>query len=236
MSTRSCSSTSDHDPVRTVESVGTVDWDDRIGLQAAWGNAEKGWKVEVEWKTTPYGAGLFAKQDIRRGTVLRTGRNGRNLQQFGGVEEMRTFCEQGGTVAGTVAGTGAVSAAVVSYVSDYFYGFDPNHHPLGGEEREEPAASSREQGGGGGATTDTDRTGTEPIWYGIWVPGNGLNHGTAPNTVYRAAADGVARGIDLVALTDITSGDEVRDTSGRFTANNTTTTTHDATSARRACH
>ena len=49
------------------------------------------------------------------------------------------------------------------------------------------------------------------MWYGIWVPGNGLNHGIEPNTVYRTAAQGISHGIDLVALTDIASGDELLD-------------------------
>eukprot|EP00658_Telonema_sp_P-2_P084733 TRINITY_DN9492_c0_g1_i3.p2 TRINITY_DN9492_c0_g1~~TRINITY_DN9492_c0_g1_i3.p2 ORF type:complete len:121 (-),score=18.09 TRINITY_DN9492_c0_g1_i3:98-460(-) len=49
------------------------------------------------------------------------------------------------------------------------------------------------------------------MWYGIWVPGNGLNHSILPNTVYRTAEGGVELGIDLVALTDIYDGDEMLD-------------------------
>ena len=49
----------------TIDSIDSVNWDDRIGLQSAWSNPEKGWQVDVEWKTTPYGAGLFAKQDMK---------------------------------------------------------------------------------------------------------------------------------------------------------------------------
>ncbi len=171
--------------MRSVESVDSVDWNDRIGLQGAWSNVEKGWQVDVEWKDTPYGAGLFAKEDIRSGTVLRVGRNGRNLLQFEDAAAIRAFCEQG---------TGAAVQALVSYVSDYFYGFDPNND---GSSISSSSGSSGE--------------GAAPIWYGIWVPGNGLNHGTTPNTVYRTAAEGLAQGIDLVAMTDITSGDELLD-------------------------
>ena len=59
-----------------------VDWNDRVGLQSKWDNPSKGWKVKVEWRETPYGAGLFAAQDIPTNTVLRVGLNRRNLLQF----------------------------------------------------------------------------------------------------------------------------------------------------------
>ena len=165
----------------TIDSIDSVNWDDRIGLQSAWSNPEKGWQVDVEWKTTPYGAGLFAKQDMKTGTILRIGRTEKNLMQFKTAGEMKSFCEQG---------TGKAIPAVVSYVSDYFYGFDPNYNQI-----DEKNPSS----------------GQLPVWYGIWVPGNGLNHGIEPNTVYRTAAQGISHGIDLVALTDIASGDELLD-------------------------
>lgn len=42
-----------------------------IGLQTKWSNADKGWKVAVEWKKTPFGAGLFAAQDMDAGTTMR---------------------------------------------------------------------------------------------------------------------------------------------------------------------
>eukprot|EP00961_Rhodomonas_salina_P156511 2107588-Rhodomonas_salina.7 len=58
-------------PINTIAGTDALEWDDRIGLQEKWANAEKGWKVLVEWKQTPYGAGVFAAQDIAAGTVLR---------------------------------------------------------------------------------------------------------------------------------------------------------------------
>ena len=51
------------------------------------------------------------------------------------------------------------------------------------------------------ATSDDDR------FFGLWIPGNGLNHNEHPNTVYRATPDG----IDLVALVDIRPDDELFD-------------------------
>jgi len=44
-------------------------------------------------------------------------------------------------------------------------------------------------------------------FFGMWVPGNGLNHSLRPNTVYRATSEG----IDLVALEDISKGQELTD-------------------------
>lgn len=44
------------------------------------------------------------------------------------------------------------------------------------------------------------------------IPGNGLNHNESPNTVYREHSEqGTNAGVSLVALTDITKGDELYD-------------------------
>ena len=48
--------------------------------------------------------------------------------------------------------------------------------------------------------------GVGETWYGIWVPGNGLNHSEDANTVYLAAEGGLTTGINLVALTDVRAG------------------------------
>ena len=37
----------------------SLDWNDRIGLQNQYTLKEKGWKVQVDWRPTPFGAGLF---------------------------------------------------------------------------------------------------------------------------------------------------------------------------------
>jgi hypothetical protein len=145
----------------------TIDWNDRVGLQHLWDNQAKGWQVNVEWKQTLYGVGLFAKQDIAKDTVLRIGRVGKNLVEFQSADAMLYFCQG--------------NKDRVSYVADYFFGFDPK----------------------GDANI-------EDMWYGIWIPGNGLNHSPEPNTVYKAGGI-VTEGIDLVALADIKYGDELVD-------------------------
>jgi hypothetical protein len=164
--------------VNSLQSKSTVDWNDRVGLQNQWSNKDKGWQVEVEWKQTPRGAGVFAKQDIAAGATLRHGQCGLNQLQFQSAEEMAAFCQDS---------DGALKPALVAYLSDYFYGFNPN-----GSRAEENASSV--------------------MWYGIWVPGNGLNHSERPNTIYHASSDGgIAVGIDLAALTDVKKGDELLD-------------------------
>jgi hypothetical protein len=163
--------------VNSLQSKFSVNWDDRVSLQENWTNKSKGWQVNVEWKLGPFGAGVFATQDISAGTLLRYGRCGYNQMQFKSAEDIEAFCRD--------EDTGDLKPALVSYVSDYFYGFNPND----------------------GRTGDD----VAAMWYGIWVPGNGLNHSETPNTVYRLSPGGVAVGIDLVALTDVRSGDELVD-------------------------
>jgi len=175
--------------VNTIATMSSVDWDDRIGLQRKWPNANKGWKVEVEWKQTPFGAGVFAAQDIEPETVLRVGQNGMNLMQFRSVDDIEAFCRgaQG-------SATDTEYRARVGYVSDYLWGFDPNADARGYEvvrqENSRPLA---------------------PRFFGMWIPGNGLNHRLEPNTVYRPAAGGTDEGINLVALSPIKRGEELFD-------------------------
>ncbi|KAG1653892.1 hypothetical protein FOA52_013775 [Chlamydomonas sp. UWO 241] len=235
-------------PINCIEGPASVDWDDRLGLQQRWADIDKGWRVEVEWRATEYGVGLFAAQDIAAGTTLRHGRIGLNLLQFSSAAEMVAFCRGG------EAKRGAIQPALVAYVADYFYGWDPNEGAeaaaavgagatAGAGGAAGGAAAAGGGGGGGGAaaaaaagsapataggacaaatTAATSEEGADstldhtqppqPMWYGLWVPGNGLNHGPEPNVVYRAPPiGGVAVGIDLVAMTDVTAGEQLLD-------------------------
>jgi len=164
-----------------------VDWNDRVGMQAKWINEEKGWKVDVEWKLGPFGAGLFACQDIPNGTVLRVGKNGVNLVGFQSIKDIESFC-------GGEAEDREVYNAKLTYVKDYMWGF---------------SASNTD---GRGYDIDTPDNQKKERFFGMWCPGNGLNHNTNPNTVYRASANGgTDDGINLVAISDIKAGDELFD-------------------------
>lgn len=183
----------DIDLVNTIDPSlnSQVDWNDRVGMQEKWNNKEKGWKVSVEWKETPFGAGLFAAQDIANGTLLRIGKNGINLAQFTSIEDIEAFC--GGNDEDK-----DVFDAKLKYVKDYMWGFSLNTDERGydivtkDEALMERHASER--------------------FFGMWCPGNGLNHNPNPNTVYRADEDGGTRaGINLVAIADIRKGDELFD-------------------------
>jgi hypothetical protein len=167
-----------------------VKWDDRIGLQSAWSNEEKGWKVSVEWRQTPYGAGLFTLQDVPAGTLLRQGLNGINLIQFHSTREIEAFCNRGST------GSTEYDSKL-NYVKDYLWGFNPNADECGYDILNEKNELSPEH--------KTAR------FFGMWVPGNGLNHSPNPNTVYRPAQNGFDVGINLVALRSIESGSELFD-------------------------
>lgn len=156
-----------------VNTASIHDWDDRQALQDAFTLAEKQWQVQVYWKSTPYGIGLFAGQDITKGQVLRIGTNGDNLISFQSVQDVDEFCQG--------------SDSKLRYVKDYLWGFylnaDESGYPLNMSQR----------------------------FFGMWVPGNGLNHCETPNTVYRAREGGTKVGIQLVALSNIQNGDELYD-------------------------
>ena len=156
----------------------SVDWDDRIALQQSWSNFEKGWKVDVEWRHGKFGVGLFAAQDISSGTLLREGKLGVNLIEFTTIDEIEDFCLNAGD---------EEYNSRLNYVADYLWGFTTR-----GTNKRGYASSSQD---------DHDR------FYGMWIPGNGLNHSLEPNTVYRTSEGG----IDLVALEDILSGKELFD-------------------------
>lgn len=161
--------------VNTLET--NLDWKDRIGLQDRFTLEEKGWKVNVDWRSTPYGAGLFSKQDIKAGTLLRRGILGINLKEFASTEAIYEFCNSGDS---------SEFGARLEYVKDYLWGFSKQTDERGYALSEE---------------------GEEDRFFGMWIPGNGLNHNEVPNTVYRATPEG----IDLVALVDIAADDELFD-------------------------
>lgn len=179
----STSSSANEYPIKVLncshQKKNILDWDDRLGLQQMWSHAEKGWKVaDVDWKPTEFGVGLFAETDIAVDTVLRVGVIGRNLIQFRSVADINAFCSQ--------HGKGDYDKRL-HYVKDYLWGF----HSVTDER--------------GYITALSD--GSTNRFFGMWIPGNGLNHCNTPNTVYRKTAVG----IDLVALTDIKAGDEIYD-------------------------
>lgn len=159
----------------------SVNWDDRIALQATWTAKEKGWQTDaVDWRDTPFGVGLFAKEDVAAGTVLRIGKNGRNLKQFTCTKDIEDFC-----------GNGVDYQPRLGYVKDYLWGYFNVADERG---YEIPGNSDPEN-----------------RFFGMWVPGNGLNHSPSPNTVYRTLPGGTEEGIMLVALTDIQKDQELYD-------------------------
>ena len=157
-----------------------LDWDERIGIQDQFTLEEKGWTVHVDWRSTPHGAGVFSNDTIAAGTVLRRGILGVNLQEFTSMADIETFCRSSGGTEGERGDDSprSSSQAKLEYVQDYLWGF-----------------------GGTATSSDDDR------FFGMWIPGNGLNHHETPNTVYRATPDG----IDLVALVDVQPDDELVD-------------------------
>jgi len=77
----------------------------------------------------------------------------------------------------------------LEYFADYFWGFNPH-----GE--------------------DEDVSADHESWfYGMWIPGNGLNHFRESNTVYRAEWRDASNihGINLVATREIEEGEELFD-------------------------
>jgi hypothetical protein len=194
-------------PIKTIQADTDVDWNDRIGLQATWTNEKKGWNVDVEWRQTKFGAGLFALEDIPKDAIMRVGKNGRNLKEFQSLADIESYIQtivkdedEPSTAASVVTTTSrpVCNEARLSYVADYLWGFDPVADEGGYAYKR---SSSNDESDGVDA----------PRFFGMWVPGNGLNHSPQPNTVYRPAQGGTDEGIHLMALTDIQSGDELFD-------------------------
>jgi hypothetical protein len=159
-----------------------INWDNRMQLQSVYNLLEKGWNVLVEWKTTSFGVGVFAAQDVPSGTVLRHGIIGRNLVQFSATDEIEAFC------LGDSSYEDNDYQSRLRYVSDYLWGFDPHADGQG-----YPLTASMKS--------------KDNRFFGMWIPGNGLNHDNNPNTVYRPRPNGIA----LVALRNIATGQELYD-------------------------
>jgi len=176
-----------------------IDWDDRIALQKKWSNAEKGWQVDVEWLPTAAtgGVGLFARQDVPEGTVLRVGVLGVNLLQFRSIRDIRGRFLDIASNAGEDNNSEEYRARV-RYVKDYLWGFDPIADERGYPVAAEPRSSNED---------DEEEEEADRRFLGMWIPGNGLNHSSDPNTVYRSTD----HGIDLVALEPIKRGEELYD-------------------------
>jgi len=89
-------------------------WNDRIALQNRFSNREKGWQVEVEWKSSAFGVGLFACENVCAGTLLRVGKIGSNLMEFTCIEDVEQFL--------TPSSDQEEYKAKLNYFSDYTYG------------------------------------------------------------------------------------------------------------------
>jgi hypothetical protein len=195
-------------------------WSDRRALQHTMTLSEKGWQVSVEWKVSSIGPknndssssssssnsssniGVFATQFVAAGTILRVGVRHDNLFPLNSVAEVESFCH-------AAAAASSQYDARLRYVQDYLWGYYPSHR-------------TDERGYPNGTTTVED----DERFFGMWIPGNGLNHHHTPNTVYRNDRDfftthsltttNVHRNpknaaLYLVALTDIQAGDELFD-------------------------
>ena len=160
-----------------------LDWKDRIGLQDRFTLEEKGWKVKVDWRSTPYGAGLFSKESIPAGTLLRRGILEVNLKEFSSSADIYEYCSSG-----EADNSNSEYEARLEYVKDYLWGFSRYTDDRGYETPGSPLSNDKR-------------------FFGMWIPGNGLNHNQVPNTVYKETSDG----IDLVALVDIRADDELFD-------------------------
>lgn len=177
-------------------------WSDRVALQSLWTLPEKGWKVAVEWRessTLHGGVGVFAVEAITAGTVLRVGKLGRNLLQFTSATDIGAFCQDVG---------GNDASERLCYVQDYLWGFYSDNETT--DERGYAQLPQRISNDNSNASPGTP-TFEDCRFYGMWLPGNGLNHSPIPNTVYRAIYSEEYEGIELVSLSDIASGQELFD-------------------------
>mmetsp|Transcript_1728 Transcript_1728/g.1885 ORF Transcript_1728/g.1885 Transcript_1728/m.1885 type:complete len:302 (+) Transcript_1728:371-1276(+) len=191
------------------EKVNNIDWDDRIGVQNKWTNKEKGWMVNVEWKPTSFGTGLFAAQDIESGTLLRVGSNGRNILELRSASDIESFCsvtkcddENNNIpdVKNEVSDDRNEYHSRLNYVKDYLWRFNP----------------TLEDDRGYYNSKQTNHSDSE-LFVCMWVPGCGLNHSPEPNTVYRADhVGGTDVGLNLVAIENIRKGEELFDDYRRY--------------------
>jgi SET domain len=209
-------------------------WSNRLQMQQLFTLAEKGWQVLVEWKQTPsHGMGVFALQTITAGTTLRMGHLQYNLLQFHNVNDIESFCTANDTNRNKRENSNDNNGVNQSheyqerlnYVQDYLWGYYPSSLT---DDRGYPNTNTASQQQQQQQNTNTDNNPTqqqfeETRFFGMWIPGNGLNHSTTPNIVYRnhnndddftttttRSTNAVSR-IELVALTDIEKGEELFD-------------------------
>lgn len=167
----------------TIDSA--LDWSDRVSLQQQFTLEEKGWNVAVEWGPSEFGTGVFAKQSIKKGTVLRRSVHGVNFLLFESAEDIDAFCRSDGD-----ANNNNNYDAKLQYVSDYVWSFHTDASSVDNEHE-----------------SDDDNKDTRSV--GTWVPGCGFNHSTVPNIVMRWNLE--ANGMDLIALVDISEDEELVD-------------------------
>jgi len=187
----------------------SLDWNDRIGLQNRYSLKEKGWKVQVGWRPTPYGAGLFSKEIIPTGTILRKGILNVNLKEFESITDIDEFCKQRPPGHNQDHDRNFYveqqeTNARLNYVKDYLWGFDKDADERGYDRKNIDGSCSAPPSD----DNDNDNTNKNKYrFFGMWIPGNGLNHNENPNTIYKQTIDG----IDLVALADIYTNEELFD-------------------------
>jgi SET domain len=171
-------------------------WYDRIMLQNKFTLQEKGWRVDVVWQPTEqYGIGVYANQYIPAGTILRIGYLYKNLFPFTCSEDIESFCNSYPHCSNEATDTHALEYQTrLNYVKDYLWGYSSCTDAMGYPNMEQ----------------HSDKDGR---WFGMWIPGNGLNHNSSPNTIYRDVLPGgpSETGIQLLALTNIEKGEELYD-------------------------
>jgi SET domain len=171
-------------------------WYDRIMLQNKFTLQEKGWRVDVVWQPTEqYGIGVYANQYIPAGTILRIGYLYKNLFPFTCSEDIESFCNSYPHCSNEATEDRAREYQTrLNYVKDYLWGYNSCTDAMGYPNMEQ----------------QSDKDGR---WFGMWIPGNGLNHNSSPNTIYRDVLPGgpSETGIQLLALTNIEKGEELYD-------------------------
>jgi len=139
----------------TVTINSALNWSDRVGIQQQFTPEEVGWKVAVEWGPSEFGTGVFAKQSIKKGTVVRRGVLGVNYLPFESAEDIDAFCRRDGD---------SNYDAKLQYVCDYIWSFHTDAASVDNEQKSEDNKDTRTSG--------------------IWIPGCAINHSTVPNLVF----------------------------------------------------
>ena len=131
-----------------------LNWSDRFGIQQQFTPEEVGWNVAVKWGPSEFGTGVFAKQSIKKGTVVRRSFLGVNFRLFESAEDIDAFCRSDGDANNY--------DAKVQYVSDYVRSFHTDTASVDNEHKSE----------------DNKDTGL----HGLWIPGCAINHSTVPTS------------------------------------------------------